>query len=234
MYKKQLAYYRNRKRPQPIPRTYGRVAVQGEMKYFDSNKAPTAIVQASDWTGTEQDPTTLNTLFVPEKGAGINERIGRKVNLLKLRVKGTVIVAPQGAQTAGDARAVIRLALVQDMQTNATQVQGEEVFDGTTGTGATAVNAFQSLENLGRFKVLKDKHVVLQNPNAIDTDKQQGLARTFKWDVIFSKPVSVSFNATNGGTVADIVDNSFHVLANTDSTNLVPQISYVARCYYKE
>lgn len=239
--RKNLSSYRNRKRPArrgytTVARTRG-VYAAGEMKYFDTEKGLTSVASQANWTGTEQDPTTFNTLFVPVKGSGINERIGRKVNVMKIRIKGTVVVAPQADQTSGDGRSVIRLALVEDTQTNGTQMQGEDVMDGNTSTTATAVNAFQSLDNLGRFRVLKDKTIVMQNPNfGYDGTnlEQQGLARTFKMNIILKKPITVSFNEVNGGTIADIVDNSWHMIANCDNASLVPQLTYVARVYYKE
>ena len=56
----------------------------------------------------------------------------------------------------------------------------------------------------------------------------------FKYSIYFKKPISVRFNATNGGTVADIVDNSFHVLATCTSTALGPNLYYNCRVCYKD
>jgi len=49
--------------------------------------------------------------------------------------------------------------------------------------------------------------------------------------------VKVQFNATNGGTVADIVDNSFHIICASTldvTSNQVPLINYYSRVAYKE
>jgi len=217
-----------------VPRTRG-VYAKGEMKYFDAGIALTAIPSVAAWTGTEFDPVTLNTLCVPTVGAAINQRIGREVKVMKIKIRGHIVCASQSGQAVQDNPTQIRLALVQDMQTNATQAQGEQVFTPTSLTD-TAPLTFQNIDNFGRFKVLKDKSILIQNPNSTfgATVSQCGLITQFKMNVNFRVPVSVRFNATNGGTVADIVDNSFHVMANSSSVELVPQLAYLVRVCYKE
>lgn len=203
-----------------------------ETKYFDSSLAATALTASTNWTGTEVDPATLNTLFVPVQGSGINNRVGRKVQVKKIKVQGQITCVKQTDQTASDEAAHIRLILYQDMQSNGTQSQGEDLMDGSSGTAAGCVNAFQSLANFGRFRVLRDYHLVVQNPN-FSWDgtnlEQQGLVKPFKMSHVFRTPLTVHFNATNGGTMADIVDNQFHIIAMTYSTNLAPSILYNCR-----
>lgn len=233
MYRKARAGYST------VPRTRG-VYAAGETKYFDSARTSSFLVATNDWTGTEFPPNNAanNTLCVPTVGSGINQRIGRSVQVYKISIKGQITSAPQGGETTADTPAVIRLALVQDTQTNATQAQGEEIFQATGISTTLNVHAFQSLASLGRFKVLKDKTISLQNPNMGNTGAgvhlQNGIVRTFKITHRFTKPVSVSFNAVNGGSIADIVDNSWSVYAEASNIGLVPALVYNARCYYKD
>ncbi len=63
---------------------------------------------------------------------------------------------------------------------------------------------------------------------------QQGLILPFKLTCRFPKGVVTRFNITNGGTVADIVDNSFHLLINSTSIILGPTISYQVRVMYTD
>lgn len=218
-----------------VARTRG-APVQGEMKLYDTFLAPTAIPSVAAWTGTEFDPATLNTLFVPVVGAGVNQRIGKSVKVMKIKITGCIFCAAQIDATAADQPTVVRLILHQDMQTNSAQAQGEQVMQPTTNAGE-APFTYQNNDNFGRFKVLKDKLISLQNP-AISWDgtnmEQNALVKTFKITKIFKEPVEIRFNNTNGGTVADIVDNSFHVIANSFNATLVPQITYYARINYKE
>ena len=106
--------------------------------------------------------------------------------------------------------------LVQDMQTNAAQMTAAQLMN-DAADAATTINSYQ-------------------NPNNASFNAYQaGLIRQFKWTVNFKTPVKVQFNATNGGTVADIVDNSFHIVAATTSTtNVNIGISYYSRVAYKE
>lgn len=216
-----------------VARTRG-ASVQGEMKYFDTEVAQTTITGAAAWTGTEFDPTTFNTLFVPVVGAGVNQRIGKQCKVLKVRVTGMIQQNQQANQTVADDPAVTTVALVLDKQTNAAQAQGEQVFTPTTNV-INAPFANQNIDNFGRFSVLKRVWKVLENPT-ISYDgtniEQSGVTKLFSFKHKFKKPLIVRFNATNGGTVADIVDNSLHIMAN--STTALSNIQYICRVYYKE
>lgn len=216
-----------------VPRTTGG-QTQGESKYFDTRLALTSIPSVAAWTGTEFDPTTFNTLCVPTVGSAVNQRIGREIKVHKIKINGHIRTAKIDAAVALDATH-IRIALVQDTQTNATQMQGEQVFTATITTDEAPLT-FQNIDNFGRFRVLKDKHITLQDPNLFGATGADvnGLVRPFKFSVKFNNPISVRFNATNGGSVADIVDNSFHVVANSSNVDLVPQLSYLCRVVYKE
>lgn len=235
-YKNKQPYKRRRYTPKQTAR-----AAPGEMKYFDSELAVSQLQNSASWAGCMVDPNTtpvasINTLFAPTQGAGVNQRIGKACKLYKIKIKGTIQVPAQSNQTSADAGTTLRLLLVQDMQTNATQMTGTQLM--TTGQSAnTAVNSFQNIDNFGRFRVLHDKTIMLNNPNATydGTDiEQMGFQRSFKMNVTFKQPVEVRFNATGGGTIADIVDNSFHMVANINVTDLNPYITYYARCCFKE
>lgn len=235
------AYLATRRGARPgtvtVPRTRGAVAMT-ERKYFDSFLSASAITASTDWTGTEHDPAG-NCLFYPVEGSDINERIGRKVTLVKLTIRGVIRAPAQVNQTAGDAASVVRLILVQDEQTNAAQMQGEQLMSAPGAANALLCNqTFQSTANFGRFRVLKDKTFTLSNPNMawdgtnIETN---GLNRAFKFSIVFKNPIRVRFNSTNGGSVADIVDNSFHLLAQaTNVADLAPLLYYQCRCVYMD
>lgn len=215
-------------------RTRG-AAVTGEMKYVD-NGFSGALTASTNWTGTEVDPATVNTLLAPVVGAGVDQRIGKSIKVMKIKIKGNVNTASQIDQTAADGAAQIRIALYQDMQTNSTQAQGEDVMS-SFGSALLNVSTFQNINNFGRFRVLKDMNFVIQNPNMTydgTNIEQAGLLKPFKMNIVFKEPVVIRFNNTNGGTVADIIDNSFHVIAMTSNTALAPTLNYVSRVCYKE
>lgn len=233
--------YQAASRPSRPARYFGPRANTGEMKYFDTELDNTAIATSTAWTGTELPPNvgTPNTLVCPTVGSAINQRVGRRIRLYKLSVKGLLYTFPQAAQTAGDLQGVVRLALVQDMQTNGSQAQGEEIFQApVTAAALQCISSFQSLATLGRFKVWKDKTILMGDPNMVYTGANNadvnGTTRPFKMNLKFSKPIEINFNATNGGTIADIVDNSFCVYATNGDTSAQVLMTYQARAYYKE
>ncbi len=231
-----------------VARTRG-VYGQGEMKYFDTERAAQALTDSADWAGTEHDPNTTqeaspvanpNTLFSPIQGTAINQRIGRQAKIYKIKIRGHLQVVRQASATIADNGCLARLILVQDMQTNSAQMQGEDLMaDPTTNTASAAVDCFQDLKNFGRFKVWKDKIITIQNPNmgistTTTTNVQQGIVRPFSFSLTFKDPIVVRFNAGVAGTVADIVDNSFHIIANCDDVTLIPTIAYISRVCYKD
>lgn len=227
-------------------------AVTGEMKYFDCENTGTAIAATTTtWVaGTMVDPTsTINLgsaavatplcLFAPTVGAGLNQRIGRQCKVFKVKVHGHFNVPVQAAQGTADAPCVIRAMLVQDMQTNSAQMTGAQLMQDTSASAACTLQTFQNPNNFGRFKVLKEKWFTVRDMNLVGSPTaadvvQQGTIIPFKMARKFKFPTLVHFNATNGGTVADIVDNSFHLVIGTSSAAYVPSIFYMTRVSFKE
>lgn len=233
-----------------VARTRG-AAVTGEMKYFDSalTLANVALATTTWVAGSNLDPTsTINLgsaavatplcLFAPIVGAALNNRIGRSVKMLKLRITGMIALANQSAQSTADPGAKVRVILAQDCQTNAAQMTGAQLMNDALAADTT-IQTMQNPNNFGRFKVWKDKTFAVGDLNmATDagtgTMVSQGKVYSFKWSLRFKEPIEVHFNATNGGTVADIIDHSFHVLALASQTSFTPQLSYYCRVCYKE
>jgi len=215
-----------------VPRTMGAVAVT-ERKYYDNFKDFT-IPASADWSATEADPTQ-GTLFAPVTGNDIANRIGRKVNVVKLTVRGSISTAAQINQTAADVQGDVRVILFMDQQTNATQAQGEQLMISPSASAIIAVNGFQNYANFGRFRVLKDKTFRFPQP-AMTWDgtnvEQAGVTVPFKWTIKFKQPITVHYNGTDGGTFADIVDNSFHILANCTQVDMAPHLVYTCRTVF--
>ena len=173
---------------QTVARTRG-VYARGEMKYFDSVRDVTAIPASATWAGTVLDPNvfpvaSMNCLFAPTQGAGIAQRIGKACKVYKIRMTGLITIPNQINQVAADAAFLGRILLVQDMQTNGTQMTGTQLM---TSPGVAAVNlaplCHQNIDNFGRFRVLKDKKFVISDPNMTwdgTNIEQGGIVRSFK------------------------------------------------------
>ena len=240
-------YARRTYRPTYVRPGYGAIgrtpggSVLGEMKYFDSAVSQ-QVVQNNNaaWTNTTLDPTTFNTLCVPVVGAAYNQRIGKEINIVKMKIRGRFTLPPQEEDSNAVPAMVIRYGVFQDMQTNGTQAGGQLVMTPTT-TSVQAPHTFQNIDNFVRFKVLKDKTAIIQDPNmggAANSHDSNGKVVTFKFSIKFHKPIQVRFNQTNGGTVADIIDNSLHFFANSSngltSGALPVYVTYLSRVCYKE
>jgi len=91
---------------------------------------------------------------------------------------------------------------------------------------------FQNTANFGRFRILKDKHTTIKVPDYSGLTTAfvaQGNMTLFKLSVKVNR--WVNYNATNGGTVADVIDNSYHMIVNFTGTN-APLMSYKVRTVF--
>jgi len=241
----QASIYRGMSRPRRIDNggnnVYGTVARtrgvygQGEMKYSDQNIGALALSACTGaWpAGAMKDPGGTLNLCSPAVGAAITERIGREIKIHTIKIRGIFAVPAQVVQGTADNATVIRWLLVWDQQTNATQMTALQLM------ANDGINAFQSLENFGRFKVLKDKRVTIGNANLAGSPTtadlvQSGIRIQFKCNYRFKVPISVRFNAAAGGAITSIVDNSFHFIACANDIGIAPTVEYVSRVCYKE
>lgn len=201
-----------------------------ELKYFDTSNILDALVAPTDAAGGEVDPGTLLTLCCPVQGSGATNRDGRRIVMKSIQLSGSIITAPNPDEADMPAQAQYFVALVQDTQTNAAQLSSEDVFANPGANAATAANPFRDLERSTRFKVLKSwylKQPMLTSLNdAAATGSVSGSAVRFSYYSKLSIPVEFVANA---GTVADVQDNSLHLIAYTNSTGLAPSISYNCR-----
>lgn len=229
-----MSLYTLRKK-QYVARTPGG-AIVAENHYFDTERTATQIaVNTASWTGTEYDPNTsaMLCLFAPVTGDDIFNRSGRRIFVKTIRIYGTLSIPASGAGNSGDAPVSVRIIVYQDKQTNTAQSQGEDVI--SSGAGSDAIHMSMNAANFGRFRIFKDKMYVLnKNPmiaGLTGAYVKNGDQIHFKYDI----PVKeyVNYNATNAGTVADVVDNSFHLIANASGVSEPVSITYKVRTVFE-
>lgn len=216
-----------------VPRTPGG-QITSERKYKDYRCSSFAVaVTNSSFTSAEANPNVgaPGCLFAPVQGNDISEREGRNVYVHTIRIQGVIEVASQTGQSAIDMQQTCRLILCMDKQTNGTAMNSEDLIMSSGGVPGTF--QFQNTGNFGRFQILKDK--IISFPpfpvaaNGAGQVFQAGCSKYFKIKYTFKTPIKVNFNATNGGTVADIVDNSFHLLAGRDNADTPVNLDYQVR-----
>ncbi len=203
-----------------------------ELKFYDQKLVDSTLGTATDSTGGEHDPSATLMMNTVTQGDGEQQRDGRKITMKSIYVEGLVDCAKQATQSSGDNASSIFIALVMDQQTNGAQIVSENVYTNPGGTALLQTQPFRNLSFTSRYRVLAVRKFTLQDANFTnDTGAtggviQQGLRARFK---IFKKlNREVTYSATTE-TIANIVDNSLHLLAWCSDTGLAPKLSYQSR-----
>ncbi|AXH73120.1 MAG: capsid protein [Circoviridae sp.] len=163
--------------------------------------------------------TGLLNLVVP--GTGPSNRIGRKISMSHVHFE-CVLSANPAAITNSDTIVCI-LYLDRDISTALPGLDDLMRSTLSTGLEATSVISPQNLNTTKRFKILRRK-VIHYNASAAGaplapTNFSDNLAH-WEWSVPMSEVVL--FNATNGGTIADIENNGL-LFGAWGSNNAVAQ-----------
>ncbi len=219
-----------------VQRTQGPFSVS-ESHYFDAFASAFAVGEGTAWANTHD--VMKGTICIPTEGSDINNRVGRRVEVYKIAVKG--VITRTVSSDVGDviAEPAFRVIVYQDKQTNAT-VTNASVLMAAPGaaTAPLLFNTFQNTANLGRFRVLKDfviePNTLVAGTDGANTLSVQGADYPFKCTIKFKKPLKIRFNGTNGGGIGDIVDHSFYLAIAKSNGNGNHIVSVQTRAYYKD
>jgi len=226
-----------------VPRSLGNPLSYTERKFWDTVVIDRIVpTVGTTFSGAMVDPGTQNCLFTPITGAEMYNRISRKVYVKKISISGRVTLPALSNLTTIDVLnpMVVRVILCIDKQTNGVQMNSQDLIGALSGVASESIDMFQNPAFFGRFQVLKDKKFVLQDASTLTEQSfvidRSGLTRTFKWVVKFRKPIVVHYNNVNNGTVGDIVDCSFHLLAavNQSTSASYPLLNYRARTVFTD
>jgi len=200
-----------------------------ENKFYDTSFTG-AIASTTGWTAAEIDPASVLCISAPAQGDGESNRDGKKINITSAYVGGVVSLSAQTNASTADTSPVVFIALVLDMQTNGAQLNSEDVYINPLANAITASTPLRNLQYSKRFKVLKTKTLQFP-PLPLSYDgtnmEQSGVDKSFKMN-ISKLNLPVTFTATTAG-VANVVDNSLHLVAIASGTGTIPTIYYNAR-----
>lgn len=194
-----------------------------ELKCVDQHYAAAAM--GSTWVGAEIDPAA-NCIGACVQGTGLANRDGQRVVVKSIMIDGYVYRST--TSDAPDVRngSIVAIALVQDCQTNAAQLNAEDVYS-VDGTDALCRRV---IEYSTRFKVLKKWVIPMSDTCAFNdaaaTGSVNGASKRFHCYLKLNVPVTF-ISGAGAGTIADIRDNSFHMIAC--STGTVDSIAYNCR-----
>lgn len=155
---------------------------------------------------------SVTLLAVPTLGTDMTNRIGRKIQLKSVYVRGFMVIdgnlsAPPGAQTTSSQQ--WRFILFEDRQPNG-------AAPALTAVLKEAHPASQlNLDNRDRFRILKDKTWVV-DPflySSTATSTLSGQANVTHQLKCYKKlNIESVFNGTNGGTILDISSGALYML----------------------
>jgi len=189
-----------------------------EKKFFDTAVASTNIASAAAMTGGEYDPTALPgavaCLSAMAQGDGEQNRDGRKAVIKSCLVKGRLSRPAVEAGSAPGPPCTIFLALVLDTQTNGLQLNSEDVYKNLAATATGSTIPIRNLAFGDRFKILRTETIRMDEEAAggvTDSNAACGLAKCFEWYVPMD--LQVNFNSGTTAVIANVIDNSIHVIA---------------------
>lgn len=187
-------------------------------------------------TATYNVSTTgsFTLLAGPVLGSDFNQRIGRKILLKSAYIRGRVqLEAANGGQGVTGGAQLARMILVCDLQPNG-------AAPAVTDLLVEALPSSQlNLNNRDRFKILADKQYYV-DPYINITTATQSQAALGKTGYAIKKykkiNIEMIFNATNGGTIADVNSGALYMFwigsgtagSNTDINAIVStRVRYV-------
>ncbi len=203
-----------------------------ERKFYDTSLISGVLAAPTDSTGGEHDESATICMNTMIQGDGESERDGRKATIQSAFVKGTIKSIAQHATAVADDGTKVYVALVLDTQTNGAQLNSENVFKNDSANANLAASPMRNMQFTQRFRVLDTFEAIIGNANmANDTGATGGLQQSGQI-VPFHLSSNLEFSTQYSGnteTVANITDNSLHIIAYCSSTELAPSINYNAR-----
>lgn len=201
-----------------------------EKKFYDTNLNVTTIAAATDATGGEYDPSATSMISTPATGDGEQNRDGKKIVIEALSFNAALTLNAEVNQATADAPTDIFLALVLDTQSNQAQMNSEDCFKNLNAQSATNPIPMRNLLFGSRFRVLKEWNIKLKPPT-LSYDgtnlEQGGDSRLIQYWQRFPGGLVVNFNAGTTASIANVIDNSIHVIAYANTATAT--LAYNAR-----
>lgn len=152
-----------RRKSKPQSNKYQRISKSPEIKYVDT-ATNTGITQ----TGT------VDSLNLTAQGSDNNQRIGRKITVKNIQIKGQVAATTADLGTAAaypESSDTIRVAIVYDKQTNGAVPTYSQIFN--AGAGLYAPFSPRNLDYIDRFVVLASEslNISVSGPNGVNFER---------------------------------------------------------------
>lgn len=194
-----------------------------ELKAFDVATATTNFTAPGAF---------VRTLNVPINGPEIYQRVGRKIYMKSLHFRGFI------SNVATSIQDVARIIIFYDSQSNAGGVALADLLQDSNAAAATTGLSEINLINRERFKILRDQQFLLPSctnaagvlTNFTMTDP---ISHSFNIDMFIKlRGLETIFNATNGGTAADVSSGNLGVLFVTQNASNTWACTWNSRLRY--
>jgi len=192
-----------------------------ELKFFDTYLLTTDCGEAANLSdglvSNFAGPIANGPLFNPGLGDGLNARNNRAVVARSWHVKLSFQVLPIDNGSRIPQGISVFVALIQDKQTNGAQCTPADVFVNGSGSQNLLMCLQRNPLRGGRFEVLRSE-IIDCTPNDFsvldiltpDQTANMGVWKHLEFFIPLDDQVNFSGNA---GTIADVVDNSWHIYA---------------------
>lgn len=205
---------------------------KGEMKCVDVTS--TNINESIDTTGAK----SLMNGTIP--GNAIQNRLGRRIRMVSLRIMGAIFQVQNGAAPGDD---FVHIYVVYDKQVNGTAYALADLLQSCDRSGTTATNTFASvnMSNSKRFKILRHTFMKIECPAGVSANQpaQESTdfhkVQTVDWYIPL-KGLDTQYNTGTAGTIADIQTGALFVmvLGANSAANTQYSLQYNARLRFQD
>lgn len=149
------------------------------------------------------------------KGTDVYNRIGRRLKIKSINIRGYVVF---NGSYAGPAPDYMRAAIIYDREPGGALPTWSDIFQDTTNAGAAAGLSTSplNLNNTDRFAVLKDWHwsVVGGLLNQATAPPGQTFPTATEMNIRWFKKLNldVRYNSGNAGTIADLTTGAMYMV----------------------
>lgn len=177
--------------------------------------------------GTMAATMTFYNLCVVAQGDTESQRVGRKIMIRSLDIRGNLTLL--GATDVTNTSCQVRMRIVVDTQTNGAQFAATDLLE------TDAINSFANLANRKRFIVLKDKTFNLSAGGAAATGAAYAFSEVLR-DIKVHKRLEVPIeydNSATTGAITTVRSDSLWVVFQTSTAEIVA-LSATARIRYSD
>lgn len=193
------------------------------MKFFDKVQGLTGDLSA----GTVISNGLIAGLA---QGTGEEDRIGRKIIVKSLYIRGHLKIDDHVAVTFGNSQ-MVRIMIIEDRQCNGANATQSELFEAIPGA-THLMNSVNNLANKNRFKTHYDKVIPMNYTTLAFGDTagniySQGYYRPFKFYKKMNLPIE--FSGTGTSTIANIQSNNLFVWIQTTDADTTITFDSISR-----